>query len=166
MLDVCHHRLQERSHLQDGAVTWSMTLMTNGTGEVDTISFPEVLTKISVRHLLALIAIRSFIHCGDILRQSTAELTSSVTLTHGTQGSREREIARGEPRQCVFGYPRGSDPGGPALCFNGTCSTCSNRPCLPHIHRESKGHTSHTTRTIRSKTTTLFTELSLRLLRR
>lgn len=119
VLDVHHHRLQERSHLRDGVVIWSMASMMNGTDAVDTISSPKVLVNVLVRHLLALMAIRSFIHRGDILRQSAAQLSSSITFVHHTQNSWERQITRGEPGQCVFGYPGGSDSGGFALCFDG-----------------------------------------------
>jgi len=161
-----HHRLQERSHLQDGAATWSMALMTNGTDAVDTIFFPKVRTNVSVLQLLALIVIRSFIHCGDVFRQSAAELASSITLAHHAQDSWERKIAGGEPGQCIAGYPRGSDLGGPPLCIDGKCSSCSNRPWLPHIYRVLKGHISHTTRTTRSKTMTLSAGSSLGFLRR
>ena len=166
VFDVYHHRLQEQSHLQDGAATWSMASTTNGTDVVDTIFFPKVQANASVRHLLALIAIRSFVHCGDILRQSPAELTSSITFIHNTQDSRERKIARGKPGQRVPGYSRGPDPGRPTLCSDGKGSTCSNRACLPHTCRGSKGHTSHTIRTTRLKTMTPFAESSSRFLRR
>ena len=164
-LDVRHRRLQERSHLQDGAVTWSMALMMNGTDAADTIFCPKVRANVPVLHLLALIVIRSFIHCGDVLRQSATELAGSITLTHHAQGSWERKIAGGESGQCVSGYSGGSHLGGPTLCLDGKLSSCSNRPCLPHIYRVLKAHTSHTTRTIRSKTMTLFAGSSLGYLR-
>jgi len=51
VLDIRHHRLQERSHLQDGAATWSMASMTNGTDAVDTIFFPKVRANVPVLHL-------------------------------------------------------------------------------------------------------------------
>ena len=71
--------------------------MTSGADAADTSSFPKVRTNVSVLHILALIVIRSFIHCGDILRQSAAELASSITLTHHAQGTRKRKITGGEP---------------------------------------------------------------------
>jgi len=141
MLDVCRYRLQERSHLQDGVVTWSTAWMTNGTDAVDTIFLPKVHVNASVRHLLALMTIRSFIYRGNILRQSAVELTSSITFVHHTQTPRERQITRGELGQRVSGYPRGSHIGGLALCSNGKGPTCSNRLCLQHTYRVSKEHT-------------------------
>lgn len=130
MLDIHRHRLQERSHLQGGAVTWSLALTTNEMDVVDTIFFPKVHMNVSIWHLLAFMTIRSFIHCGDVLRQSAAELTSSIAFAHHPQGLWERQITRGKPGQCVSGYPGGSDTGGPALCSNGKGSTCSDRSCL------------------------------------
>jgi len=56
--------------------------MTNGMDAVDTIFYPQVRANVSVLHFLALTVTRSFIHCGDILRQSAAELASSITLAH------------------------------------------------------------------------------------
>jgi hypothetical protein len=126
--DVRRCRLQERLHLQDGVVTWSTALTTNGTDAVDTIFFPKVHVNVSVRHLLALMTIRPLIYCGDILRQSAAELASSITFIHHTQSPRERQITRGEFGQRGSGYPRGHDTGGLALCSNGKRSTCLNRP--------------------------------------
>jgi len=119
VFDSRHHRSQERSHLQDGAVIWNTVSKMNVTDAVDTISFPKVQTNVLVRHLLALITIRSFIHCGDVLRQSAAELTSPIVFTHHTEGSWERKIARGEPGKCIPRYSRSSDLGGLALRSNG-----------------------------------------------
>ena len=47
-LDVYRCRLQERSHLQDEAATWSMVSTMNGTDAVDTIFFPKVQTNGSI----------------------------------------------------------------------------------------------------------------------
>ena len=140
--------------------------MMNGMDAVGTISFPKVHMNVLVRHLLALMMIRSLIHCGDIFRQSTAELSSSITFVHYTQSPRERQITRGEPRQCVSRHSGGSGPGGLALCFDGKGSPCLNLSCLQYIYRESKGRTSRSIRTIRSRMMTPFAESSLRSLQR
>jgi hypothetical protein len=75
--------------MHDGVVIWSMAPTKSRTDGVDTTFFQKVHMNVLVWHLLALMTIRSFIYCGDILRQSALELTSSIALTHNTQGSRK-----------------------------------------------------------------------------